>query len=177
MLVGADWVVSDSLWPHGLQPAGFLCPCNFSVRNTGVGWHFLLQGVIPIQELNPWLLCLLHWQEESLPLVPPGKLKKYSIVSQIFLVPYMYKQVIAMRHLNLMTLNICNLGKEVKCRFGGKSVHIDFIKWIFTLTWCSLWHHSPINVLDWIIAFQYINMGRMYRGIHIKRGEDALFIF
>ena len=31
------------------------------------------RGIFPTQGLNPHLLCLLHWQVGSLPLVPPGK--------------------------------------------------------------------------------------------------------
>ena len=42
-------------------------------RNTGVGCHFLLQGIFPTQGSNLCLLCLLHWQADSLPLAPPGK--------------------------------------------------------------------------------------------------------
>ena len=42
-------------------------------KNTGVGCHFLLQGIFPTQGLNPHLLHLLHWQADSLPVVPPGK--------------------------------------------------------------------------------------------------------
>ena len=37
-------VVSDSLWPHGLQPAKLLCPWDSPGNNTGVGCHALLQG-------------------------------------------------------------------------------------------------------------------------------------
>ena len=33
----------------------------------------ILQGVFPAQGSNPCLLCLLHWQAGSLPLVPYGK--------------------------------------------------------------------------------------------------------
>ena len=40
-------------------------PWNFPGKNTGVGCHFLLQGIFPTQGLNP---CLLHWQLDSLPL-------------------------------------------------------------------------------------------------------------
>ena len=29
-------VVSDSLWPHGLQPTRLFCPWNFPGKNTGV---------------------------------------------------------------------------------------------------------------------------------------------
>ena len=36
-------VMSDSLWPHGLQPARLLCPWNSPGKNTGAGCHFLLQ--------------------------------------------------------------------------------------------------------------------------------------
>ena len=42
--------------PHGIFPA----------KNTGVGCHFLLQGIFPAQESNPPLLWLLHQQVESL---------------------------------------------------------------------------------------------------------------
>ena len=41
-------------------------------KNTGVGCHALLQGIFSTQELNPCLLCLLHCQMSSLPLVLPG---------------------------------------------------------------------------------------------------------
>ena len=40
---------------------------NFPGKNTGVGCHFLLQGIFLTQGLNPCLLCLLHWQVDSLP--------------------------------------------------------------------------------------------------------------
>ena len=49
-------VVSDSLPPHGLQPARLLSPWNFPGKNTGVGSHFLLQGIFPNQGSNPGLL-------------------------------------------------------------------------------------------------------------------------
>ena len=41
---------------------------NFPGKNTGVGCHFLLQGIFLTQGSNPSLLCLLHWQSDSLPL-------------------------------------------------------------------------------------------------------------
>ena len=45
----------------------------FPGKNTGVDCHFLLQEIFLTQGLNPHLLCLLHWQMDSLPLAPPGK--------------------------------------------------------------------------------------------------------
>ena len=70
-----------------VQPCPTLCnpmdcsPPGSSVRgdspgmNTGVGFHFLLQGIFPTQGSNLGLLQLLHWhwQAGSLPLAPPGK--------------------------------------------------------------------------------------------------------
>ena len=60
--------MSDSFWPNGLWPARLLCLWDFSGKNTGVDGHFLLLGIFPTQGLNPPLLCLLHWQADSLPL-------------------------------------------------------------------------------------------------------------
>ena len=54
-------VVSDSLQPHGLQPARLLCPWDFPHKNTGVSCHFLLQGIFPNQGSNPHLLHLGRW--------------------------------------------------------------------------------------------------------------------
>ena len=38
-------VVSDSVWPHRRQPTRLPCPWDSPAKNTGVGCHFLLQGV------------------------------------------------------------------------------------------------------------------------------------
>ena len=42
-------------------------------RHTGVSCQALLQEIFPTQGSNPSFLSLLHWQVDSLPLVPPGK--------------------------------------------------------------------------------------------------------
>ena len=49
------------LQSHGLQHARFLCPGNFPGKNTGMGCHFLLQGIFSTQGSNLYLLQLLHW--------------------------------------------------------------------------------------------------------------------
>ena len=62
------------------------CPPGSFVRGilpgkvTGVGWHFLLQGILPTQGLN---LCLLHWQVGSLPLGHVGSPLFKPTLSQI----------------------------------------------------------------------------------------------
>ena len=61
--------------PMGCSPAGSSCPWDSPGKNNGMGCHAFLQGVFLTQGSNPRLLDLLHWQEGSLPLVPPGKPK------------------------------------------------------------------------------------------------------
>ena len=47
----------------------------FPDKNTGVGYHFLLQRIFPTQGWNP---CLLHWHTDSFTFEPARKsLSKY----------------------------------------------------------------------------------------------------
>ena len=55
ILVWSQSVVSDSLQPHGLWPTRLLGPWDFPGMNTGVGCHFLLQGIFLTQGSNPGL--------------------------------------------------------------------------------------------------------------------------
>ena len=59
--------------PITCSPPGSSVHGIFQARNTGAGHHFLLQATFPTQGSNLHLLCLLHWQADSLPLAPPGK--------------------------------------------------------------------------------------------------------
>ena len=61
--------MSNSLQPCGLQPIRLLCPWDSPSKNTGLNCHAL----IPTKGWKLHLLCLLHWQECSLSLVPSGK--------------------------------------------------------------------------------------------------------
>ena len=51
------------LQPHGMWPTRLLCPWYFPGKNTGVGCHFLLQGIFLTQGSS---LCLLQWEADSL---------------------------------------------------------------------------------------------------------------
>ena len=61
--------MSNSLQPHGQQPTRLLCSWDFPGKNTGLGSHFLLQGLFLTQGSNSWLLphilhcrqILYHW--------------------------------------------------------------------------------------------------------------------
>ena len=88
-----------SLEPHPQQPSQLGCfhllhTCLWCQNSASVHWYrgvhevprsmgfsrqeywsglpFLLQGIFPTQESNPSLLCLLHWQVDSLPLCHLG---------------------------------------------------------------------------------------------------------
>ena len=66
--------MSDSCDPWTVQHAKLLCPWDFPGKNIEVGCHFLLQGIFLTQGSNLHLLCLLHWQADSLPLSHLGSL-------------------------------------------------------------------------------------------------------
>ena len=63
-------VVSDSLRPHGLQSTRLLRPWDFIGKSTGVGCHFLLQGIFLTQGWTH--ISCLHWPGDSLSLCHLG---------------------------------------------------------------------------------------------------------
>ena len=60
---------SNSLVTPWIVAHQHLCPWDFPGKNTGVGFHFPLQGIFLTQGSNP---RLLHGQVCSLPLSPQG---------------------------------------------------------------------------------------------------------
>ena len=93
-----SWSVTLTLLRlHGLWPARLLCPWDSPGQNTGVGCHFLLQGIFPTQGWNPGLL---PWQRGFFTTEPPGKpalicdnlhdfvVDKMNVIFYIRLVPF-----------------------------------------------------------------------------------------
>ena len=70
-------IMSDSFWPHGLQPAWLLCPWEFSRQEY---WSGLLYppGDLPNPGIKPRSPAL---QADSLPSEPPGKPKNTGVSS------------------------------------------------------------------------------------------------
>ena len=66
----AQWarVLSYPSCPAVCEPIRLFCPWDSPGKNTGVGCHALLQGILPTQGSNPCLPRLLHRQVDSLPL-------------------------------------------------------------------------------------------------------------
>jgi len=90
--------------PIDCSPSRLLCPWNFSGKNTGVGCHFLLQGIFPTQESNPHLL---HWQLDSLPLSHQGSPFKVIEISKIFLCAGRVWWISGLRKSNVNTMQSC----------------------------------------------------------------------
>ena len=68
LLVCTNAQSCQALLLYGLQPPRILCPRRSPGKNTGVGCHFLLQGIFPLKRSNLSVLCFLHCQSDSLPL-------------------------------------------------------------------------------------------------------------
>ena len=84
--------MSDSLWPHGLWLARLPCPWDFPGKNTGMGCHFLLQGIFLTQGSNPGLphcrqilyqLCHLVRQERIAGKTCYRKLKESDLILRV----------------------------------------------------------------------------------------------
>ena len=61
---------SETLWTVACQAA---LSMGFSRQDYWSGLPCPPPGDLPNPGINPRLLCLLHWEEVSLPLAPPGK--------------------------------------------------------------------------------------------------------
>ena len=59
-----------------------LCHWGFPGKNTGMGCHFLLQGIFLTQGQKP---CLLHWQADCLPVNHLGSPEKQLIFIKCFI--------------------------------------------------------------------------------------------
>ena len=80
--------MSNSLQPHELLSIRLLCPWDPPGKNAGVGYHSLLQGVLPTQGFNPCLLMSpalagrlftssAIWEAQSICLVVTILVKEY----------------------------------------------------------------------------------------------------
>ena len=110
-------IMSDSLWPHQAPVS-----MGFPGKNTGVGCHFLLQGIFPTQESNSHLLCLLHYRQILLPAEPLGK-PKLSLRKGNFYSVFKVSSLSAVSQKNQLKVTICQRGIP----WGGKTCHESHI--------------------------------------------------
>ena len=69
----------NSLGPHELQPTRLLCLWDFPGKDTGVGCHFLFQGIFPTQGSN---LGLPHCRQIFYQLSYKGSLKLFQKIAE-----------------------------------------------------------------------------------------------
>ena len=101
---------------------------EFPGNNTGVGCLFLLQGIFPIQQLNPCLLHLLHSQADSLPLCHQGIILLIFIIIMLlaFIPSVTYFEVSDLRR--LIILKVLQNGNLMKSYLTNRA--IIFTKWV-----------------------------------------------
>ena len=67
------WLCDPDKYSSDKATLQALCPWDSPDKNTGVGFHAFLQGIVLTQGSNLCLLCHLHWQAGSLPIMPPTR--------------------------------------------------------------------------------------------------------
>ena len=128
-------------------PWNIACQAPLSIvfhrQDTGVGRHFLFQEIFQTQGSNPCLLCLLHWQVDSLPLYHLG-----SPLIDIIL---------------LIFINIIQFRKNYFCQILGshwKNTHIcTYVFWRISvvLEFRIQWIYSlyPLEIIKRIIFYYF----------------------
>ena len=79
--------MSDSFRPCGLQPTRLLRPWDSPGKDTGVGCHFLLQGIFLTQGSNP---CLPHCRQTLYRLSRQGS-PKYLLMTLLMLLAILFE--------------------------------------------------------------------------------------
>jgi len=130
-------VVSNSCKP--LQPPRLLCPWDSPGKNSGVGCHFLLQGIFLTQRWKWHHLCLLHWQADFLPLCHLTPTHHWKYLGNSLAVQW---------------LGLCSLTVEGPCLIPGREVKISRTTWHSQKRKEHIWlHFLPQKFLPHIRLF------------------------
>ena len=130
-------VVNNSVRPHGQWPTRLLCPLDFPGKNTGVGYHFLLQGIFLTQGLYA---RLLHRQADSLPLSHQAPL--YSSVG-LSLFTRLCKRSAELFH--LAQLNLLPIKEQLLIFFSSQSLATILLSLSDTSFKWSLTYHAELG--------------------------------
>ena len=133
-------VVSDSVVTPWTVPHQDPLSVGFPGKNTGLGCHFLLQGIFLTQGLNPNLLCLLCWQADSLPTAPTGKSRCISEGLSEF-TKYFHKPCLILFKIQGHTVSTESQFLTPKFQF---SFHLTFSK-SFPMRWSSYAEFFVLN--------------------------------
>ena len=120
--------------------ARLLCPWDFPGKNTGVGYHFLLQGIFPTQGLNPGLL---RWQVGSLPLHQLGSIPswKYTFSLHLFLPQTWWKDGDCGKNYEADSFWLKNDDEPCPC-LKNAQVTVNSSPPLWLLSWMLFYHGS-----------------------------------
>ena len=128
-------VVSDSLWPHGLQS-----PWNSPGQNTGVGTCSLLQGIFPTQGSNPglpqcrWILYQLSHKGSI-----SDRLKtKADLLNSSYRTPFCYKDSVLLKRLQIYLWSKKKKKEEEKKQNGIIQITIRILTTMNKCVICSM---------------------------------------
>ena len=135
--------VSESLRPLGLQPSRLLCPSDFSSKNTGVSFHFLLQCICLIQRSYWHLLCLLHCRQILYPLIHLGR----------------KPQILGCLKPRMLLGNQKEI--EVKKSTEPRTWHSVYVLFHLFIPW------SPsLSLHEWFLLYDHSSLTRMLSPVH-----------
>ena len=112
-----------TLWPHGLYPAR-LCPWDSPGKNTGVGCHFLLQGISPTVEnikMHHGKVSFVH--QDSISTASPWRLMrlKFLIIKPCLLLWWLR----ANPGLQIRTMNTPREGRPQNSAISGSGAYLN----------------------------------------------------
>ena len=147
-----------TLWdPKDCSPPGSSVHGDSPGKNTGVGCHFLLQQIFKTQGLNPHFLCLLHWQTDSLPTVPPGY-GTSKLIHQSFRKKWDFQKPFKSKRLGWVGEIQGKVKKKRKSPIN--TVNIILFTWMLNWSFHGItidWSHSsfPVHSLpSWVTALE-----------------------
>ena len=166
--------MSDSLWPHGLYR--LFHPWDFPGKNTGVGCHFLLQGIFPTQGLNPglphsrqMLYCLSHPGSQSKEAPFSSNCLKDVLDVIFFFLIYMFEN-------SWIFFFFIWLIVWVWIEFWGKKNNFPWElggNWLFCLLAFSVAVESHAGlVLLWSASLLFFSWPQFIKSLHIYNSES-----
>ena len=166
-------VVSDSLWPHGLQPARLLCLWHSPGKNTGVGCYSLLQGIYLIQGV---LLCrqiLCHLSHQGIP--KKGNVKQCSNYSTTALISHASKVMLKILQARLQQYMNCEL-PDIQAGFRkgrGTRDQIANIRWIVEKA-REFQKNICFCFIDYTKAFDHVDHNKLWKLLREMEIPDHL---
>ena len=96
--------------PYGPQPARLLCPWDSPGKNTGIGCHFLLQGIFPTQGL--------------MSLMSPALAGGFSTIGATWECPVSWTRGLAKVKSEMLVAQLCRtLWDPMDCSLPDSSIH------------------------------------------------------